>query len=79
MATYRHERTECQRVDESLTAGFSGWMLACLAKRSVRQGSSAATEYWEKGELLGPGDDRICGVTFECDLPAMIEIARCWI
>jgi hypothetical protein len=26
-----------------------------------------------KGELPGPGDDRICGVTFECYLPAMIE------
>jgi hypothetical protein len=26
-----------------------------------------------RGELPGPADDRICGVTFECDVPAMIE------
>ena len=26
-----------------------------------------------EAELPGPADDRISGVTFECDLPAMIE------
>ena len=53
MATYRHERT----------GKFFGWMLACLAAsmsicrqtmRSVRQGSSAATEYWERASCLVP-------------------------
>ena len=63
MAMYRHERTECQCVDEETNRRIFGWMLACLAAsmsicrqtmRSVRQGSSAATEYWERASCLVP-------------------------
>jgi hypothetical protein len=63
MAMYRHERTECQCVDEEANRRFFGWMLACLGASmsicrrtmgSVRQGSSVATEYWERASCLVP-------------------------
>jgi hypothetical protein len=78
MATFRHPLQSAGVSTKRLTGGFFGSMLACLAPsmsicrrtmRSARQGSSAMGE----DELPGHGDDRICGVTFEWDLPAMIE------
>jgi hypothetical protein len=65
MATFRHERTECQCAEEEVNRRIF-WLDAGEPGRS-RYGI-----LWD-GEVPGPGDNRINGVTFECDLPAMIE------
>ena len=82
MATYRHERTECQCVDEEanrrifwLDAGLPGRVYVYLSSDDAVGAAGQFSRYGilGEGELPGPGDDRICGVTFECDLPAMVE------
>jgi len=63
MATFRHERTECQCAEEEVNRRIFGLMPACRAASmsicrrrtlAVRQASSAATEYWEKASCLVP-------------------------
>jgi hypothetical protein len=84
MATFRHQRTECQCVDEEANRPIF-WLDARVPVRvyvylSPDDAVGAAGQFSRygilgEGELPGRGDDRIRGVTFECDLPAMIE--RC--
>jgi hypothetical protein len=74
MATYRHDRTECQCVVEEadrrsfwLDAGVPGRVYVYL---SADDAVGAAGQFSRHGilgdgEVPGPGDDRICGVTFE--------------
>ena len=82
MATFRHERTECQCAEEevnrrifSLDAGEPGRVYVYLSSEDAGSAAGQFRRYGilGEGELPGPGDDRINGVTFECDLPVMIE------
>jgi len=82
MATFRHVRTECQCADEEvnrrifwLDSGAPGHVYVYLSPDDAIGAASQFSRYGMlgEGELPGPGDDRISGVTFGCDLPAMIE------
>jgi hypothetical protein len=82
MATFRHVRTECQCADEEvnrrivwLDSGAPGGVYVYLSPDDAIGAASQFRRYGilGEGELPGPGDDRISGVTFGCDLPAMIE------
>jgi hypothetical protein len=81
MATFRHERTECQCVDREnrrifwLDPGAPGQIYIYLSSEDAAGAARQFTRYGllDEGELPGPGDDRISGVTFECDLPVMLE------
>jgi hypothetical protein len=82
MATFRHERTECQCVDREvnwkifwLDPGAPGRVYVYLSSEDTAGAAGQFSRYGilDEGELPGPGDDRISGVTFECDLPVMVE------
>ena len=78
MATFRHVRTECQCADEEVNRRISGVPGRVYVYLSADDAIGAAGQFSRyrilgEGELPGPGDDRVSGVTFGCDLPAMIE------
>jgi hypothetical protein len=81
MATFRHKRTECQCVDREvnrrifwLDPGAPGRVYVFWLRRTLpMQRASSAAMASDEGELPGLGDDRINGVTFECDLLVMLE------
>ena len=82
MATFRHVRTECQCADEEvnrrifwLDSGAPGRVYVYLSPDDAVGAAGQFSRYGILGEaeLPGTADDRISGVTFECDLPAMIE------
>ena len=82
MATFRHERTECQCVDREvnrrifwLDPGAPGRVYVYLSSEDTGGAAGQFSRYGilDEGELPGPGDDRFSGVTFECDLPVMVE------
>jgi hypothetical protein len=82
MATFRHERTECQCAEEEvnrrifwLDAGEPGRVYVYLSPADAGSAAGQFSRYGilGEGEVPGPGDDCISGVTFECDLPVMIE------
>jgi hypothetical protein len=82
MATFRHERTECQCVDREvnrrifwLDPGAPGRVYVYLASENAADAAGQFSRYGilDEGELPGLGDDRINGVTFECDLLVMLE------
>jgi hypothetical protein len=67
---------------ERLTGGSFGWIPAAhrggYIYLSVEDAAGAAGQFsrygiLDEGELPGTGDDRINGVTFECDLLVMLE------
>ena len=82
MAIFRRERTECQCAEEEvnqrifwLDAGEPGRVYVYLSPEDADSAAGQFSRYGilGEGELPGPGDHRINGVTFEYDLPAMIE------
>jgi hypothetical protein len=79
---FKHERTECQCVDEEanrrifwLDPGNPGRVYVYLSPDDAAGAADQFNRYGilEEMELPGPGDDRISAVTFECDLAVMIE------
>src|ERR1700682_3941730 len=82
MATFRHERTECQCIDDEtnhrlfwLDPENPGRVYVYL---SPDDAVGAADQFSRHGilkedELPGPTDDRISAVSFECDLAVMVE------
>ncbi len=82
MPMFKHERTECQCVDEEanrrifwLDPGNPGRVYIYLSPDDAAGAADQFNRYGilEEMELPGPGDDRISAVTFECDLAVMIE------
>ena len=82
MPMFKHERTECQCVDEDanrrifwLDPGNPGRVYVYLSPDDAAGAANQFSRYGilEEMELPGPGDDRISAVTFECDLAVMIE------
>ena len=82
MPMFKHERTECQCVDEEanrrifwLDPGNPGRVYVYLSPDDAAGAADQFSRYGilEEMELPGPGDDRISAVTFECDLAVMIE------
>jgi hypothetical protein len=82
MATFRHVRTECRCVDREvnrrifrLDPGAPGRVYVYLSPDDAVGAAGQFSRYGILGEaeLPGTADDRISGVTFECDLPALIE------
>ena len=82
MAMFRHERTECQCVDREvnrrifgLDPGAPGRVYVYLSSEDAFGAAGQFSRFGilDEGELPGPGDDRINGVTFECDLLVMLE------
>src|SRR6266446_8778277 len=82
MPMFKHERTECQCVDEEanrrifwLDPGNPGRVYIYLSPDDAGGAADQFNRYGilEEMELPGPGDDRISAVTFECDLAVMIE------
>ena len=88
MPMFKHERTECQCVDEEanrrifwLDPGNPGRVYIYLSPDDAAGAADQFNRYGilEEMELPGAGDDHIA-VTFECDLAAMIEkmLDRCF-
>jgi len=81
MPMFKHERTECQCVDEEvnrriywLDPGKPGRVYVYLSPDDAAGAADQFNRYGilEEMELPGPADDRISAVTFECDMAAMI-------
>ncbi len=82
MLMFKHERAECQCVDEEanrrifwLDPGNPGRVYIYLSPDDAAGAADEFNRYGilEEMELPRPGDDRISAVTFECDLAVMIE------
>ena len=82
MPTFKHERTECQCVDEEangrilcLDPGNPGRVYIYLSPDDAGVAAAQFSRYGilDEMELPGPAHDRISPVTFECDLTVMIE------
>ena len=82
MVTFRHDRTECQCVDDEVNSrvlcldpGEAGRVYVYLSANDVKEAAGQFSRYGvlEAGELPGSNDERIYAVEFECDLAAMLE------
>jgi hypothetical protein len=83
MPMFRHEGGLCQCIDEevnrqllSLDPGSPGRVYAYLGAKETAGAADQFRRYGILGEAeppRGPGDLRIDGVTFECDLSVMLE------
>jgi hypothetical protein len=82
MARFRHERAECQCIDDAtnhrvfwLDPENPGRVYVYLSPDDADGAADQFSRYGilKEDELPGPSDDRISAVSFECDLAVMVE------